>query len=72
MGANIKDREDNPVKENQGEASVGSDPPWDYEGRTNEGSDLTPVKGYETHSKPMSNTEQLIDRHIIGSDPTHP
>jgi hypothetical protein len=75
MRADIKDREDNPVEENDGKASVCSRrcrPPWDDEGRASEGGKLTPVKRYDTHTKAMSNTEQLIDLDVVRGDPADP
>jgi hypothetical protein len=71
MRANIEYRDEKPVEENDGEANVGSCPPW-TEKRGAVVGDLTPVEGYETHIEAMSNTEQLIDLDIIRSDPADP
>ena len=72
MKTNVENREENPVEEDDGEASVCSSPPWADEWRAIEGSNLTPVEGHETHAEAMSNTEQLVDLDIIRSDPAYP
>jgi hypothetical protein len=70
--ADVENGEENPVEENDGEAKVGSRPPWDEEGRAFEGDNLTPVKCYDTHSETMSNTEQLVDLDVVRGDPADP
>ena len=72
MKTNVENREENPVEENDGEASVCSRPPWKEEWRANEGSNLTPVEGHDTHAEAMNNTEQLVDLDIVWSDPADP
>jgi hypothetical protein len=72
MMTNVENREENPVEENDGEASVCSRPPWGDEWRVIKGSNLTPVEGHDTHAEAMSNTEQLVDLDIIRSDPAYP
>jgi hypothetical protein len=69
---NVENREDNPVEEYDGEASINSSPPWAEEWRGIEGSNLTPIEGYDTHAEAMNNTEQLVDLDIIRSDPAYP
>jgi hypothetical protein len=70
--SHIENREEKPVEEDEGEANVCSNPPRDDEGRAIDGGDLTPVEGYETHSQALTNTEQLVDLDIVGSNPAHP
>ena len=72
MKTNIENREENPVKENDREASVCSRPPWGDEWRVIKGSNLTPVEGHDTHAEAMNDTEQLVDLGIVRSNPTYP
>jgi hypothetical protein len=55
--AYIENGEKKPVEKNDGEPSIGSGPPWTDEGRAIEGSYLTPVESYETHTQAMSDAK---------------
>ena len=67
----VKNRDEEPVEEDDGDADVSSRPPWDGKRRTVVG-DLTPVQGDDTHRQAMDNTKHLVDLGVVGRDPTGP
>jgi hypothetical protein len=70
--SHIKNRSDDPVEKEDAEADVCRSPPRVDKRRAGKGSDLTPVEGEDAHGHAVSDTEQLVDFHIVGSYPADP
>ena len=72
MKTDIEDRGEEPVEGHDGDANVGSGPPWNHKWGASKGGDCTPVKGYETHAQAVSDTEHLVDFDIVRGNPADP
>ena len=72
MMTNIEDRDEEPVEEHDGDANVGSGPPWVNKWGVIKGGDYTPVKSYVAHTQAVSDSENLVDLDIVGGDPADP
>ena len=72
MRTNIEDRDKEPVEEDDGDANVGSGPPWVSKWGASKSGNYTPVKTYEAHTQAVSDSEDLVDFGIVGGDPADP
>jgi hypothetical protein len=71
IGTNIDDRDEEPEKQHDSGADVGSSPPWDRKGWADVGK-ITPVEGEDTHGHAVRDAKHLVDLGIVGSDPADP
>ena len=67
----VKNGSEEPVEKDNGDSNVGCSPPRDGKRRASVGY-LTPVKGEDTHSHPVSDAEQMVDFDIVWSHPADP
>ena len=69
---NIEDRDEEPVEEHDGDANVGSGPPWENKWGFSKAGNYTPVESYEAHTQAVSDSKDLVDLDIVGGDPANP
>ena len=72
MMTNIEDRDKEPVEEDDGDANIGSGPPWVNKRGASKGGNHTPVESYEAHAQAVSDSKDLVDLDIVGGDPANP
>ena len=68
----IENREEDPVEKHDSDASVGHRPPRGAKRGAAECSDLTPVKGENSHGQTVGDAEELIDLGVVRGYPANP